>query len=260
MNLFYMLIICAAVTQAQSTGGDTEILNEKQKRQQERRERIQAKKALRKQQRQNSIKKKRAERKAAKEKKLKDKITGNGTGSGGQTTVVVPTTTSFGQNFVDGENFEWGFDIDDAETTMATTTVFIESFTSVKSASDPVLTTLATTPTSTTTSSTTTSTSTTSTSTTSSSTTTSTSTSTTTSTTIAKTTTVPTTKLETSTAATESSTVENESEPENTTVQNPENILPDDFSNFLNDLSGLITPKSKFLLVINYDSFQMIDF
>ena len=129
MNLFYMLIICAAVTQAQSTGEDTEILNEKQKRQQERRERIQAKKALRKQQRQNSIKKKRAERKAAKEKKLKDKITGSGTGSGGQTTVVAPTTTSFGQNFVDGENFEWGFDIDDAETTMATTTVFVESFT-----------------------------------------------------------------------------------------------------------------------------------
>ena len=230
MNLFFILMVCAAVTQAQSTGGDTEILNEKQKRQQERRERIQAKKALRKQQRQNSIKKKRAERKAAKEKKLKDKITGSGTGSGGQTTVVAPTTTSFGQNFVDGENFEWGFDIDDAETTMATTTVFIESFTTVKSASNSVN----TTPTQTTTSSTTIST------------TTSTSASTTTSTTITTKTTVPTTKLETSTAATESSTVENESKPENTTVQNPENILPDDFSNFLNDLSGLITPKSKF--------------
>ena len=239
MNLFYIFMVCAVVTQAQSTVGDTEILNQKEKRQQARRERIQAKKALRKQQRQNSIKKKRAERKAAKEKKLKEKIAGNGTGSGSQTTVIAPTTTSFGQNFVDGENFEWGFDIDDAETTMATTTVFIEPFTTVKSASSSVAT-PTTTPTSTTTSTSTTSSSTTS------STTTSTSTSTTTSTTITTTTTMPTTVLETSTATTQSSTVGTELELENTTVTNPENILPDDFSNFLNDLSGLITPKSKF--------------
>ena len=241
MNLFYILIVCAAVIQAQSTGGDTEILNQKEKRQQARRERIQAKKALRKQQRQNSIKKKRAERKAAKEKKLKDKIAG----SGGQTTVIAPTTTSFGQNFVDGENFEWGFDIDDVETTMATTTVFVEPFTTVKSASSSVVTTPTTAPTTTPTSSTTARTSTT-TSLATSSTTTSTSTSTTTSTTITTTTTVPATELETSTAATQSSTVGMELELENTTATNPENILPDDFSNFLNDLSGLITPKSKF--------------
>ena len=238
-------MMCAAVAQAQSTGGGTEILNQKEKRQQARRERIQAKKALRKQQRQNSIKKKRAERKAAKEKKLKEKISGNGTGSGGQTTVIAPTTTSFGQNFVDGENFEWGFDIDDVETTMATTTVFVEPFTTVKSASSSVVTTPTTAPTTTPTSSTTARTSTTS-SLATSSTTTSTSTSTTTSTTITTTTTVPATELETSTAATQSSTVGMELELENTTATNPENILPDDFSNFLNDLSGLITPKSKF--------------
>lgn len=233
MNLIYLFLLCDAVlnVESQSKGRETEILSEKQKRQQARRERIQAKKALRKQQRQNSIKQKRAERKAAKEKKLRDKI-GSETGS---TTVVAPTTTSFGQNFVNGENFEWGFDIDDIETTMATTTVFVEPFTTVKSV--PERSSTATTTSASTTSTTASRTTTTA----SPSTTTSTTTSTITSTTTISTTTVVVTSTEVSTTAE----TENNSELSNTTISSPDNILPEAFPDFLNDLSGLITAKSK---------------